>query len=96
MVFYLIDQRPFVRFHAAQSLVTFGGLHLIRMMLGIAFGISLISGGMLGWRQFSIGRSMVSLIGILILWLVCMVKAYQGERFKLPLAGDVAEQIAGK
>jgi uncharacterized membrane protein len=27
-----------------------------------------------------------------ILWLVLMFKAYQGERFKLPWAGDMAEQ----
>jgi uncharacterized membrane protein len=31
----------------------------------------------------------------LILWILLMVKAYQGERFKLPLAGDWAEQQAG-
>jgi uncharacterized membrane protein len=27
-----------------------------------------------------------------VLWLVLMFKAYQGERFKLPIAGDMAEQ----
>jgi uncharacterized membrane protein len=27
-----------------------------------------------------------------ILWLLLMFKAYQGERFKLPIAGDMAEQ----
>ena len=29
-----------------------------------------------------------------VLWLLLMFKAYQGERFKLPLAGDIAEQRA--
>jgi hypothetical protein len=33
LIFFLIDRRPFVRFHAAQSLVTFGGLHIIRIAL---------------------------------------------------------------
>jgi uncharacterized membrane protein len=39
-----------------------------------------------------------SLIGLvaLILWIVLMVKAYQGERFKVPIAGDLAESFAGK
>jgi uncharacterized membrane protein len=30
--------------------------------------------------------------GSAALWLVLMFKAYQGERFKLPVAGDIAEQ----
>ncbi|RJR23414.1 hypothetical protein C4578_04235 [Candidatus Microgenomates bacterium] len=33
------------------------------------------------------------LIG-LIGWIVLLVKAYQGERFKLPLVGDYAEKLA--
>jgi uncharacterized membrane protein len=27
-----------------------------------------------------------------VIWLLMMFKAYQGERFKLPIAGDMAEQ----
>jgi uncharacterized membrane protein len=27
-----------------------------------------------------------------VLWLLMMFKAYQGERFKLPIAGEMAEQ----
>ena len=30
--------------------------------------------------------------GSAALWLILMFKAYQGERFKLPLAGDIAEK----
>jgi len=33
---------------------------------------------------------------VLVLWIVLMLKAYQGERFKLPIIGDIAEQQAGK
>ena len=97
LVFFLIDNRPSVKFHAAQSMVTFGALHLIRIACGIVFGVSLLSTGMLGWGEFSIGVGILSLIGLisLVLWIVCMVKACQGERFKLPIAGDVAENIVG-
>ena len=42
IIFYLIDRRPYVRFHAAQSIVTFGGLHLIRIVLGMIFGDRLL------------------------------------------------------
>ena len=30
----------------------------------------------------------------LIVWVLMMVKAYQGERYKLPVVGDWAEQQA--
>src|SRR5690242_1383156 len=33
LIFFLIDKRPFVRFHAAQSMITFGALHLIQLVL---------------------------------------------------------------
>src|SRR6266849_1810939 len=45
IIFFLIDKRPFVRFHAAQSIVVFGGLHLIRIALGIMFGVGWFLGG---------------------------------------------------
>src|SRR5579875_2112558 len=33
IIFLLIDKRPFVRFHAAQSIVVFGGLMILRILL---------------------------------------------------------------
>ena len=38
--------------------------------------------------------SMVVGLGFFVIWLVLVVKALQGERFKLPLVGDFAEQQA--
>lgn len=37
---------------------------------------------------------LVTLVGV-ILWILLMVKAYRGEYFKLPFAGDIAEKNAG-
>lgn len=94
LIFLLIDKRPFVRFHAAQSLVTFGGLHIILIVLGVIFGA--------GWwfygGGFGVGALLFVIVRLvaLILWIVCMVKAYQGQRFKVPIAGDIAEGIAGR
>ena len=39
LIFLLIDKRPYVRFHAAQSIVVFLGLHILRALLGVIFGI---------------------------------------------------------
>ena len=43
-----------------------------------------------------IGAIIVPIISIasLILWVILMVKSYQGEKFKLPIIGDIAEKQA--
>ncbi len=94
IIFYLIDRRPYVRFHAAQSIVTFGGLHLIRIVLGMVFGIGFFYGGFGG--GWGIGILLIGLIGLLsfVLWIVLMIKAFQGERFMVPVAGDIAVNLA--
>jgi uncharacterized membrane protein len=98
VIFFLIDKRPFVRFHAAQSIVTFGGLHILRAVLGITFGVGWWFGGPAHRGSLGFGVLLLSLIGLLtlVLWIVCMVKAYQGVRFKLPIAGDIAENMTGR
>ncbi len=101
IIFFLIDHRPYVRFHAAQSIVTFGGLHVIRAVVGVVFGLGWFMGGFSGgehWGSWGVGIALLSVIGFVsfILWIVCMVKAYQGERFMVPIAGDIAVNLAGK
>jgi uncharacterized membrane protein len=94
LIFLLIDKRPFVRFHAAQSLVVFGGLHVAYYVLFSIFFVGI--GAPL--RGSGLGVSLMDAIRLLatVLWIVLMVKAYQGERFKLPYAADFAENIAGR
>ena len=88
LIFYFIDKRPFVRFHAAQSMVVFGGLTIIRIVCGMLFltGTGFHMGLGLLW--------LVSLVGF-ILWILLMVKAYQGDKFRVPIAADLADQIFG-
>ena len=89
LIFFFIDRRPFVRFHAAQSIVVFGGLTVVRFALGMMF----ITGT--GFHMGFALLALVSLIGF-ILWILLMIKAYQGERFRVPIAADLADQIFGK
>ena len=98
LIFILIDKRPFVRFHAAQSIVVFGGLHIINMIIGIGFGGGWMMMGGRGWGAFGIGWMLYGLVGILtfVLWIVLMIKAYQGQRFRVPVAADLAESLTGK
>jgi uncharacterized membrane protein len=95
LIFYLIDKRPFVRFHAAQSIVVFGGLHIVSIVLGMFFGVSIMAHG---WTGLGAGVILFHLLHLatFILWILLMVKAYQGEKFRVPFAADLAESIFGK
>lgn len=88
LIFFFIDKRPFVRFHAAQSIVVFGGLMIVQIALAMTF---LTGGVVLGFGL----RAVVSILGF-ILWILLMIKAYQGERYRLPIAADLADQLFGK
>jgi uncharacterized membrane protein len=92
IIFLLIDKRPFVKFHAAQSIVVFGGLTVIRIGLGI---MAAMTGGLLGYGTFGMLSLLVGLITF-VLWILLMIKAFQHELFKLPIAAPIAEGIAGK
>jgi uncharacterized membrane protein len=70
----------FVRFHAMQSTLVFG-------VLSVAWFLFL-SIPILGWLISFIVIPPVSAV----LWLILIFKAYQGEHFKLPVAGDMAER----
>lgn len=96
IIFYLIDKRPYVRFHAAQSIVTFGGLHILRVLCGIMFGFGIFGFGHVGLGFWGIGGLLIALLGLisLVLWIICMIKAWQGERWHVPIAGDFAENLA--
>lgn len=83
IVFLIIDKRPVVRFHALQSIFTFGAISLLYFILGL-LPFSL-------WRLVSSLYGIISLVG-LILWILLIIKAYQGQQFKLPIAGQMAEK----
>jgi len=96
LVFLLIDKRPYVRFHAAQSIVVFLGLQILQAVLGPIFGMGWWFGGGGYWGAFTFGTLLLNLISMitLALWILLMLKAFQGVRFKVPLAGDIAENVA--
>ena len=103
IIFFLIDKRPYVRFHAAQSIVTFGGLHVIRVVLAIIFGAGFWFGGHGRWGYgafggFGLGWALIGALGLLtfVLWIVCMIKAGSGSRFVLPISGPIAQNLAGQ
>jgi uncharacterized membrane protein len=80
LIFYFVEkENKYVRFHAMQSIIVFLALFVAQIILGMI--------PILGWVL-----SFFIWLGGFILWIVLMIKAYQGEYFKLPIAGDIAEK----
>jgi uncharacterized membrane protein len=86
IVFFLIEKdNKFVRFHAMQSIIVFGGLLVISVANSFMLRV------ILPWQLYSMISGIIGIVG-LILWIVLMIKAYQGDYFKLPVVGDIAEK----
>jgi uncharacterized membrane protein len=84
VVFLIIEKEDrYVRFHAFQSVAVFGALFVLSLVANL---IPVIG------RPISY---LVAPVG-LVLWVLLLVKSYQGERFKIPVAGDWAEQQSEK
>ena len=83
IVMLLVEQRDrYVRFHAYQSVATFAALHVGIWMLVHMPGISFV-----GWLLIPV---------TLVLWIALMVKAFQGERLRLPVIGHLADLWVGR
>lgn len=75
---FLEKENRFVRFHAMQALVVFLALFVLSLVVGWIPIIGLLS-------------PVIFLLAV-ILWILLMVKAFQGEMYKLPWAGEFAEK----
>lgn len=80
------NQNKFVRFHAFQAIF----FHVAWIVLWIA---DTMMAFVLPWYLMSL-IGMLLALGGLALWLILMFKAYNNERFKLPIVGDLAEKQA--
>jgi uncharacterized membrane protein len=86
IIFLLVEKdNKTVRFHAMQSILTFLPLSILIILVSNLF---LWSTGM--WGIWSLVVTLIQLV-MLILWLVLIYKAYSGEKFKVPVVGDIAE-----
>ena len=84
----------YVRFHAWQSVLGLGALGLVVVMvLGLAFASLIVSA-----RAFFVLYLVAGLIWAswVLCWVVCMVQAFNGRRWKLPIAGAYAERFSGR
>ncbi len=90
IVFLLIEpynKRRFVRYHAFQCIffaiacmVASFALRIIALMPVVRWTTLML------WPLLALAE--------FVLWMICLLKAYQGQMFKLPVIGDLAEQQA--
>lgn len=82
IIMLLVEKDKFVRFHAMQSILVFGGLTVLQIILGMTLILAVF----------------VPLIWVLelVLWVVLMWKAYQGQEFVLPVVGEFAKKQVAK
>lgn len=84
IVFLIIEkENKFIRFHAWQSIMVFASIFVLAFILTFIPFIGII---------FSLLLTPISLV----LWVFLMWKAYNGEMFKLPFIGDLAEEQTNK
>jgi uncharacterized membrane protein len=84
ILFLLIEpynQKPFVKFHAIQCL----GLAVTGFLIGLVAIIPI-----LGWLVFIVGW-----IALVVTWILCVVKAFGGGAFKIPVIGKFASEQSG-
>jgi uncharacterized membrane protein len=94
LILFLIEkENKFVRFHAMQSIIVFGALFILQIVIGVFMAMLAMMGLGVIHPLFSLIRGLLFLVGF-ILWILLMVKAYQGEMFKVPVIGDMAEKKA--
>jgi uncharacterized membrane protein len=78
------DKSKFVKFHAWQSIMTFGVLSVVLLIVSLIPIIGPLVLVPIVW------------ILMLVLWIILMIQAGSGKMWKLPWAGNWAEKQASK
>lgn len=103
LIFFLLEKdSKLVRFHAMQSILfnvfvavlCFAGWIVTIVLVLIASQLPDILGTLVGLLATLVWIILGA--GLLIGWILCLVRAYQGKFFKLPVIGNLAEKIVNK
>src|SRR6266487_4188426 len=94
LIFFFIERKNrFVRFHAAQSFITFGILFIVDLVLRLLGGIPIL--GFLLSPILGLMNFILIALGIL-LWLFLMFQAYRGKNFRLPIVSNYADSLVNR
>jgi len=93
IIFVLIEpfkRNRFVRFHSFQAILFAVATILAAITMRVLYPVLVlipVLGYLLAWLAMAVG-----VLGWVILWLVLLVKVLQGETFRLPWIGSLAEK----
>jgi|KBSSwiStaDraftv2_1062776.scaffolds.fasta_scaffold656440_2 uncharacterized membrane protein len=103
LIFFLIEKDSrLVRFHAMQSILLTGSAIVVGVVLYVAWIVITIALAMMSDVLASLGGLVIGLlifafwVCVLIAFILCMIKAYQKQYFKLPVIGNFAEKFSTK
>jgi len=82
------NQSRFIRFHSFQSIFLFVAVVAIQIVLSFLTIVPLLI-------FLTAPLHMLVALGALIVWIIVLLKANQGQMYKLPVIGDLAEKQAG-
>ena len=101
LIFFLIEKDSrLVRFHAMQAILFNVSIGVILIALWIIVFVFLLIASQISdvlGTVFGLITTLLWLaisVGILIAWVMCLIKAYQGQFFKLPIIGNFAEKFS--
>lgn len=102
LIFFLVErENDFVRFHAAQSMALSGVLFVTYMALSI-IGTVITTVMFSSTSTFFIGSIVSMVFGVIwlvlalggfVVWVYLMIKAYQGETPRIPIAAGIADKL---
>jgi uncharacterized membrane protein len=81
------NKSRFIRFHSWQCLFFAGTLFVLHMALSIFTLVPFLA-------LITLPLHLLVSLGGLILWIIVLMKANQGQMYKLPVIGDLAEKQA--
>lgn len=88
IIFIIIEkENKVVRFHAFQSLFTFSSVFILNIIITFTIGLIPIIGMLV---------MLVLWLGSMGLWVFLMYKAFQAEKFLVPIVGELAEKQVEK
>jgi uncharacterized membrane protein len=96
LVLIIENKDKYVKFHAIQSILFCVAAAIVGWVLGLLFMPVMFLGGFM-MNPFWIVTSIISVIyalAVLVIWIMLIVRAYGGQKYKLPFIGDLAEQWA--
>src|SRR5687767_12845543 len=103
LIFFLIEKESrFVRFHAMQSLLLNVLFVVIFIVLWVVSIVMVVISSQLPGALAMVVNLIVTLlwivlwVGLVIAWIMCLIKAFQKQYFKLPIIGNMAEKFSAK